>query len=61
MVVNGYKIPSDATYAVGRFRPDGLLGFRARDVYVENAALRPTRDEAIADVVAALLAREVSS
>lgn len=38
---------SDAAYAVGRFDPDGVKGYRAATM--PNAPLRATRTEAVAD------------
>ena len=38
---------SDAARAVGRFRPEGVLGYRAKSV--PDAPLRATRHEAEAD------------
>jgi hypothetical protein len=45
-------IPADAARAVGRFQPEGPSGYRASNV--EDAPLRATRAEAVADYVAAL-------
>jgi hypothetical protein len=41
---------SDAAVAVGRFDPDGPLGYRARTA--PDAPLRATRAEAVADEAA---------
>lgn len=40
-------IPADAARAVGRFDPDGPIGFRAADT--ADAPLRDTRELAVAD------------
>lgn len=47
---HGRVLPADATQAIGRFRPEGPLGYRAKSV--TDAPLRATRDEALADEVA---------
>lgn len=41
---------SDAARAVGRFRAEGPLGYRAKSV--PDAPLRPTRPEAVSDEAA---------
>lgn len=47
---NGRVIPSDASVAVGRFLPEGPIGYVANRV--PNAPLRATRAEAVADWLA---------
>lgn len=54
-VVSDYVLGSDAARAVGRFRVEGPLGYRARSDI--NAPLRATRAEAEADELAILESR----
>lgn len=42
-----FVVPARAATAVGRFRPEGVLGYRATDV--PNAPLRASREEAQVD------------
>jgi hypothetical protein len=51
VTVDGCVVPSNATRAVGRFDPDGVKGYKATNM--ENAPLRATREEAVADWIAA--------
>ena len=43
----GYIVPPDAVRAVGRFDPDGPLGYRATSN--PDAPIRPSRAEAMQD------------
>lgn len=47
---SGWVIPTDAVTAVGRFRPGGPEGYRARPPWADNAPVRATRAEALADI-----------
>lgn len=47
---HGRVLPADAAQAVGRFRPEGPLGYRAKSV--PDAEVRATREEALADEIA---------
>lgn len=47
-------IPSDAARAVGRFRPEGPIGYRASNDAA--APLRSTRQAAVEDYIAACVA-----
>jgi hypothetical protein len=42
-----FTLGSDAARAVGRFRPEGPLGYKASTM--PDAPLRDTREEAVAD------------
>jgi hypothetical protein len=54
-----WKLGSDAARAVGLFRPEGPLGYRAK--YSADAPLRATRAEAEADQLAYLEQRSAQA
>ena len=45
-----WVIPSDAVRAIGRFRPEGPIGYQAVEPWAVNAPVRATRAEALADI-----------
>jgi hypothetical protein len=47
LTIDGWTFGSDAAVAVGRFRPTGAIGYRAKSY--PNAPIRPTREEAMRD------------